>query len=192
MSKYKSDVYEEWLVSKSKRGDQRAFQELLSLWQPKLLRYGMTLLGDRDAAKEVLQETLLSISRSIYRLEDPAAFPKWAYQILHRRCMDWIRRETRWREHHEPSEDLEAVAAEQEGSDAIDDIDLLREGLRQLDPPLSALLRLFYLEEFSVSEIAELLQIPKGTVKSRLFYARKKLKEAVLKQDLEKDDERSH
>lgn len=185
MSKYKSDVYEEWLVSKSKRGDQKAFHELLTRWQPKLLRYGMTLLGDRDATKDAVQETLLSISKGIHRLEDPAAFPKWAYQILHRRCVDWIRREGRWRDHHEAAEDLDAV--EQPLAENADDIELLRVALRQLDPALAALLRLYYLEEFPVVEIAEMLNIPKGTVKSRLFYARKTVKELM-----EKNDERSH
>ncbi|MBT8336902.1 MAG: RNA polymerase sigma factor, partial [Gemmatimonadetes bacterium] len=143
--------------------------------------YGFALgqLGDAEAAKDATQESLVSISRGIHRLEDPASFPKWAYQIVVRRCADWQRKEIRWRSRHVT--DSAAVIENTRSSqpDYSADTEVVRRAIALLEPELRSVVRLFYFESFRLKEIAELLEVPVGTIKSRLYYARKKLKQTI-------------
>ena len=91
MSTVKERSYHEWLVVNSQLGDRAAFDELLTAWQPRLIAYAVRRLRDREAARDVVQECLLSMTRGIGSLRDPAAFPAWCYQLLERRCVDHLR-----------------------------------------------------------------------------------------------------
>jgi RNA polymerase sigma-70 factor (ECF subfamily) len=177
----KQAVLNEYLVIRCQEGDAEALQQLLLYWNPRLYGYAMGRLRQADAADDVTQECLLSISKGIGGLADPAGFPKWAYQILIRRCADWQRKEMRWRDRH--ATDL-AAANEQavaRTSEVNHDSEQLQNAVAQLQPELSDVVRLYYFESFSVEDIGSLLQLPKGTIKSRLYYARKKLKQALEK-----------
>lgn len=169
MQNPKQRSFNEWLVIRYQQGEHDAFSELIKTWQHKYFLYALKRLGDREAAKDVSQECLLSISRSIGKLSDPAAFPKWSFRILERRCIDWLRKTIREREVIQTQEFLPEVEV-QDGTEASLSVEKL---LDQLDSKLAALLRLFYLEDLSIEEIAEVLEVPTGPVKSRLFYARK-------------------
>jgi RNA polymerase sigma-70 factor (ECF subfamily) len=166
--------YSEWLVINSQLGDERAFDELLRYWHNRLLLYGAARLRDREQAREALQDCLLAISRGLYKLRDPASFPKWAFQIMDRRCTDLLRQRIRERGREKilrqltwQEPDLSPHPLEQSLN--------LEQALQRLDEPLARLLRLYYLEGFAVAEIADITNIPTGTVKSRLFHARKLL-----------------
>ena len=80
--KEKQAVFNEYLVVLCQDGDANALQELMTHWHGRLYGYAFGQLQDPDAAKEATQESLVSISKSIHRLKDPASFPKWAYQIV--------------------------------------------------------------------------------------------------------------
>ena len=174
---------DEWLVLRCQEGDAVAFEALVARWQRRLWRHAWRLTGDETAAWDVLQEAWLGISRGIGRLADAAAFAVWAYQIVSNKCRDWVRREQRrraanelygeWLRHDEP----DAVAAAQQHA-------CLHEALAQLSGPDRAVLSLRYEEQFDTAEIAAVLGIAEGTVKSRLFYARQRLRKY-----LEGDDE---
>ncbi len=180
-NKEKEQLYSEWLVASCLAGDTPALKNLLELWQPKLYGFALNQLQDGEAAQDATQEALVSISKGIHRLKDSASFPKWAFQIVSRRCADWLRKEIRWRDKHQQisMEELDQSPAQEQDENQKDDIALLRAAMRTMQPKLSTLLRLYYLESLGVSEIAELMALPKGTVKSRLYYAREKLKKIV-------------
>jgi RNA polymerase sigma factor (sigma-70 family) len=168
----KVQSYTEWLVLNSQQGNARAFDELLRSWHKRWLLYAVARLGDHEQAREALQECLLSISRSIHKLRDPASFSKWTFQIMDRRCTDLLRRRIREREHHQELTRL-SLTEETATVEFQEQSLTLQRAFQQLGEPLARLLRLYYLEGFAVEEIAEIIGIPSGTVKSRLFHARK-------------------
>jgi len=174
---------DELLVLRCQGGDAEAFESLVGRWQQRLWRHAWRLTGDETAAWDVIQETWIGISRGINRLVDAAAFPAWAYQIVSNKCRDAVRRDRRRREAAETysewmqQQEHEAVIAEEQHGN-------LREAMEQLSGPDRAMLSLRYEEDFGTAEIARILGIPEGTVKSRLFYARQRLRKC-----LEKDDE---
>ena len=178
----KEKAFSEWLVLRCQQGHRQSLKPLLELWQPRYLAYIRQRLGDPDSARDVLQEALLAICRSLYKLQDPASFPRWSFTIVERRCLDQLRRRYRDREvfAESGSEVEQSVPHDQEAT--LDSSRLLA----QLPGELAGLLRLYYLEDLSLPEIAEIQNIPRGTVKSRLFYGRKKLQKL-----LEEEDERA-
>ena len=142
-----------------------------------MLRYTARVLGgsdSADAARDVVQETWIGAIRGLRGLRDPAQFPAWIYGIATRKCADAIRGNTRRRR-------LETQAAAGESSRPVENptseqqIDLAT-AIRGLPPIHRAVVHLFYREELSVEEIATVLGIPAGTVKSRLHHARDALK----------------
>ena len=141
-----------------------------------MLRYAARVLGGADAAeaaRDVVQETWIGAIRGMRGLRDPAQFPAWIYGIATRKCADAIRANTRRRR-------LDAQAAA-ESSGPVENLTSeqhidLATAIRGLPPIHRAVVHLFYREELSVEEIATVLGIPAGTVKSRLHHARDALK----------------
>lgn len=171
----KTRALSEWLVMRSQQGNREAREALLELWQERFYLYALRRLGSSEVARDVTQEALLSICRNLARLKDPVAFPSWSYRIVERRCVDCLRKILREREIIDTGKELPDVAApESQESDAE-----VTSILATLEPEIRSLLQLYYLDELSVAEIATILDIPAGTVKSRLFYARKLLADKV-------------
>ena len=169
MRRLKRDSLNEWLVIRSQQGEKDAFTALVRNWQQRYYLYALNRLKDKEAARDVTQDCLLSISRSLGNLSDPAAYLKRSFRILERRCIDWLRKTIREREVIQQQETLPEIAVN-DGNEAKLTVEQL---LARLDSRLAAILRLYYLEAFTVNEIAEISGVPAGTVKSRLFYARK-------------------
>lgn len=170
---------DEYLVSLSQAGSIEALDGLARRWTPRLLRYAARLLGgSADAAetvRDVVQETWVGAIRGLRGLRDPAHFPTWIYGIATRKCADAIRTTMRRRrtdlraaEDGDTDRPATSVTSEQQ-------IDLAT-ALRGLPPIHRAAVHLFYGEDLSVGEIASVLGIPPGTVKSRLHHAREALR----------------
>jgi RNA polymerase sigma-70 factor, ECF subfamily len=167
----------ELLVLRCQEGDAPAFEALVARWQARLWRHARRLTGEESAAWDVLQEAWIGIARGLARLENPAAFPAWAYQIVSYKCHDAARRDRRRRlatESYAAQFPPDADTSQCDGS--------LRETLEALPGPDRAILSLRYEEQFDTAEIAGILGIPEGTVKSRLYAARQRLRR-VWKED---------
>lgn len=167
------DILDEVLVVQSQLGDAVAFARLVRRWQGRVLRRAQHLTGDREAAKDVAQESWMAVIRGLRSLRDPARFPAWTLQIVANKSRDWVRREGARRRATRSVEDQPKAPASTPDTRLIEQV---REGLSELDPARRSVLRWFYLEGMSVAEIAEVLNIPVGTVKSRLFHARDALR----------------
>ncbi|MEM7279114.1 MAG: sigma-70 family RNA polymerase sigma factor [Pseudomonadota bacterium] len=177
MQRNSEQILTEWLVLNAQSGKAEAIEQLLRLWYPKFLRYSVQQLRDQEAAKDVVQETLLTIAKKIRRLKDPVAFPKWAYQILHRRGVDYLRKEIRRRTHETSTDQADAYSeTEQLSATPLNTNQNIREAIAELDSLNQNLIQLFYLHGLTLKEIATICRIPVGTVKSRLHTARGKLK----------------
>jgi len=173
------EVLDDMLVLSSQAGDTRALELLARRWQPRLLRHAYRLTGNRDAAADTAQEAWIGIVRGLRGLRDPAQFGSWALRIVQNKSRDWIRKETRRREATSqlkvswPTDE----AANPTSADA--DVTRLRETMTELSDEQRAILRLFYTEDRKVGEISNIMGIPPGTVKSRLFYARRTLRKSL-------------
>jgi RNA polymerase sigma-70 factor (ECF subfamily) len=170
MPRDSEQVLTEWLVLYAQSGNAQAFEQLFKLWYPKLLRYAAGQTQGRDAAKDVVQETLLSVARQIRRLDDPAAFPKWLYRILERRIADHRRTEIRHRRDDRIAGETDTDTAQPGPGTPLED------ALGSLAEESYRVVHLRYLIGLSVKEIANLIGVPEGTVKSRLHSARSQLR----------------
>jgi len=173
-------IDDELLVLRCQEGDVRAFDELVARWQERLWRHAWRLTGDENAAWDVLQEAWIGITRGLGRLEDATAFRAWAYQIVSNKCRDWIRRESR-RRRADTAYSNRVQRLESEVPDAQRRHTGLKEAVKCLPGRDRAILSLRYEEGFDTAEIADVLRVPEGTVKSRLHYARKRLRK-ILKE----------
>lgn len=157
------------------------FEDLVRLHYGALYRFAVTLTRNEGDAGDLVQETFLVWAEKGHQLQDPARAKPWLFTTLHRLFLQTQRRVTRF-PHHE----LEEVAAELPSIDAalVDRLDTQRvvELLSQVDPQFQAAVALFYLEDSSYAEIAEVLGIPLGTVKSRIARGLGQLKQLVLKE----------
>jgi RNA polymerase sigma-70 factor (ECF subfamily) len=172
MSGSTQQVADEWLVLQSQDGDAQAFDLLVSRWQERLWRHARRLVRDDTAAWDVLQEAWISMLRNLRRLEDPRAFSAWAYRIVTLRSMDHLRRGKRQKR----LVDEQSVRTPQQPQAVDDDVEELRLALDELNVEQRAIISLHYKEELGVGRISEILEIPVGTVKSRLHRARAALK----------------
>ena len=174
MKRAAQEVVDELLVMRCQDGDAEALDMLVRRWQKRLWRHAFRLTGRRDAAWDAVQEAWLAIVRGIGRLSDPACFRRWAYRIVTHKAIDWVRRRRRRRAEADAA-DPDPVAPAAADADAATD---MRTVLASLPTEQRALVSLRYLEELSLIEIAEILDIPAGTVKSRLHDARAALRRA--------------
>lgn len=169
------DVLDAYQAGLAMAGDKAAFEALYRRWHPQGLRLAQRLLRNGDEARDVMQDTALTIARDIRKLRDPARFSAWAYTVVRRRAADHIDRNVRRRQ-------AEADLPEREPAPARDMS--LRQALSELPETDRLMLELFYIDGFRGREIAEALGLPLGTIKSRLFRAREILKDHYTKGDV--------
>jgi RNA polymerase sigma-70 factor (ECF subfamily) len=159
-------------------GDKEALDRLLESAQERLYAYIVHLVRDRHLAEDVLQEVFLRIYRKLKWLREPALFRSWAYQIATRESFRRLERERIWKDQIRDDALLDTLAAPAPAA-ALDEE--LRAGLpaslAKLSPASRAVIVLYYLHEMSFVETAAVLEIPIGTVKSRLAYGLAKLRE---------------
>lgn len=166
---------DDYLVLLAQGGSREAFARLAARWTPKLLAFAARVLGTTEAAKDVVQDTWESAVRGLSRLDDPARFRAWIYAIAARKCADALRGKYRNTRIAESAQVMREVAPDSEGN-ANDRLDVAV-ALKRLPPDQRVAVSLFFGEEMSVGEIAAITGVPEGTVKSRLFAARKALRE---------------
>ncbi len=180
----------ERLVERARRGDPDAFVTLIEERQAAMARVAMAILGNRPDADDALQSALTSLWRELPRLRDVDRFEAWADRILVNACRLVLRRRRRQVVREIPPDpgpgadsgapgDRSAASPEQ----AVVDRDVFDRAFETLDADARALLVLRHLEDRSIGEIAAVLGIPDGTVKSRLFTARRALEAALGREE---------
>jgi RNA polymerase sigma-70 factor (ECF subfamily) len=168
---------DEYLVVLSQTGSREALDGLARRWTPRLLRYSRRVLGGSseaaEAARDVVQETWIGAIRGLPGLRDPAQFPAWIYGIATRKCADAIRASRRRGRLVADS----AVGGSDRAAELAADRQIdLATAIRTLPPMHRAVVHLFYREDLGVDEIAAVLNVPAGTIKSRLHHAREALR----------------
>jgi RNA polymerase sigma-70 factor (ECF subfamily) len=174
------------LIAQTQAGDLTAFQELFDRYQRQVFGTAYGITNDREMAEEVLQDSFLKAHQQIMRgrLDTALPFGAWLHRVAVNRSCDELRRQ-RARRLGASLEDwadrLWAPRAESPERQAQQGElrEQLVKGLQALDPMHRAVILLYYLQDFSVIEISEILECPEGTVKRRLHTARKRLRVAL-------------
>jgi RNA polymerase sigma factor (sigma-70 family) len=172
------------LVRKCKAGDARFYEPLVRAYEPPGLRLALGMMGNHEDAHDALQEAFVKAFRSFRRFDSNRSFGPWFFQILRNQCRDMLRsRQARFRV-ETLDEGLEARSADVEWGperkrERKEARALLWQGLERIGEEHREVLVLKELQGLRYTEIAAILEVPEGTVASRLFHARRALKEAL-------------
>lgn len=171
----------ELLAIRCQLGEMSAFDELIARWHTPIWQYVRRMADGNELADELTQETWLRVLRGIPELREPGQVVPWMFGIARRVLADRLRQKYRQEALLENAyNDLRDGDEGEIAYDRSDEIANLLDKLDGLPLPTRELLTLYYLQELSVDEIGQVLGIPAGTVKSRLYHARLALKEAVM------------
>jgi RNA polymerase sigma-70 factor, ECF subfamily len=165
-----------FLVEQAQRGDREAFTSLAFQLSDRLFAVAHRILRDFDAAGDALQVTLLRIWRDLPSLRDSSMVERWSYRILVRACQDQLRQQRR----RAPVLEVLSTSAPEPGPDiAVIHRDELDRAFQRLSTEQRAAIVLQYYRGLTLPEIAEVLSVPVGTVRSRLHYAKRALRAAI-------------
>lgn len=170
------------LVRRARRGDREAFGALVARYQQRVIGVARALVHNPDDAVELAQETFIRAFQNLRTFEGRSSFSTWLYRIASNLAIDWRRRETRYPVAHgeEAENELRKIPSGQGdsfGAVARDELgQRVREALKQLTPEHRQVILLREMEGLSYEEISDILDCPKGTVMSRLHYARSHLR----------------
>jgi RNA polymerase sigma-70 factor (ECF subfamily) len=171
----------EMLVLRFQRNDHSAANELVALFEKPLLYYLRRLVGSEDDAWDLFQETWISTFRTLHSLRDPRALPAFLYKTGRNRAMLFLRRRNADLRLYLTAETLHACD-EREPNFTSEDAAAVHAGIDKLALPHREALTLYFLQDLTIDEIAMVLGIPPGTVKSRLHYAKQALSEFLDKE----------
>jgi RNA polymerase sigma-70 factor (ECF subfamily) len=169
---------DEWIVLRCQHGDPEAFGDLVREMERPLLYFAQKLVNDEDKALDVLQEVWLKAFQTIRRLEEPRLVRTWLYRITRGLAIDRVRKDVA-EERRERVRAEEPVDLDEEPSFDEEDAAALHRALDALHVRHREVLVLHFLEEMTIPEMSAALDCPKGTVKSRIHYAKRALKEAL-------------
>ena len=169
----------ELLVLRCRRGDAAAWRDLIGRWERRLFYYVRRLVGGERDAWAVLQQTWLAAYRAMPSLHEPRALRAWLYRIAHRQAVSHLRRTGATPD--AAAEPLDALSdvPDDEIAFPAETAERVHAGLSTLGFAHREVLTLHFLEEMPVAEIAAVLDVPAGTVKSRLFHAKRALRSAI-------------
>lgn len=165
-------------VAGCQRGDRAAQRTLYELCRHQVYRLAARIVGEQDAA-DVTQQALLQVFRRIGQFAGRSSFDTWLYRLTTNEALQHLRRKKRWTGSDLPYEPMDEAPGHRR---TVEQKELLEQALARIDPQLRAIFVLREVEELSYREIAESLDIPEGTVGSRLNRARHELQQHL--QDL--------
>jgi RNA polymerase sigma-70 factor (ECF subfamily) len=161
------------LVVQAQLGDRRSLAELVGHWHGPIWRYVRRMLDSPGVADDVSQEVWARALKALPGLHQPQRFAPWLFTIARRSVMD------RLKESYRPEDLAESDQPISDHVGAVLDRAQVAEGLAGLPAREREVLILFYLQDLALEECADLLDVPVGTVKSRLFRARQLLRDAL-------------
>jgi RNA polymerase sigma-70 factor (ECF subfamily) len=183
---------DEELVRRARDGDREAFRELVERYQRKIASLALGMLRDREDALDVVQEAFTKAYQGLDRFKGDAGFYTWVYRIAMNLCIDHQRRDAKapqpMPEHRNGDGGEDRLGALPDTTEHGDpyrrarDAEIARgvsRAIGELTPEHRAVIVLREVEGLSYEEISQVLECPKGTVMSRLHYARRQLQERL-------------
>ncbi len=183
------------VIARARSGDHDAFRVLVERYQGRVYRLALRVLRDEERARDAVQEAFLKVYRSLDRFEGRSSFYTWLYRLVLNVCLDLRRRDRLDRQVEWSEERWEQASEEDAGPDpisgslspdpelALDRAELrsaIAAAIRSLPDDARRTLLLREVDGLSYAEIAEVLGVPRGTVMSRLHYARRRVRLALV------------
>lgn len=169
-------------IRQAKAGNRDAFEELVRLYKGKVYRHALAMVHDQLAAEDITQEAFVKAFFQLKKLDKEAAFVSWLTRIVSNLCFDYLKKAKRETVTEDQWFDRpDHVEWSDKGARQTIDRLMIQEGLKRLSLEHREALVLRDIQGFSYQEIADLLKIPLGTVKSRINIARSTLKSFLLK-----------
>jgi len=174
------DILNRLILVQCRLGKTEGFETLVRTWQKPLLYYIRRLVEREEDVLDVMQDVWVRALGGIRSLRSHEAMPTWLYRIAHNTAMSHLRKRGRWETNREDIEVLDAVevGADEAPQFAASEI---HEALSVLPLLEREVLTLHFLEGYEVTEIAEITEAPVGTVKSRMFRAKRNLRQVLEK-----------
>lgn len=177
MTRDRDAIAWELLAVRSRRGDRAALEELVRTFEGRLLYFVRRIVRDEADARDVLQKTWVRVLTGIGTLDEPRNLVPWLYRVARNVARTHVRSADSPGGWHVDVPDPGAVdPADRAG---FEDAEQVHSGLLRLSLAHREVLTLFFLEDLAVDEIATVLGVPPGTVKSRLHYAKLALRKAI-------------
>lgn len=174
------------IIKRCQSEDQNAYDELYRIAGKKALWTVYMLTGKMNTAEDIVQEAFFQCFRNIKKLKKPEMFPVWFNSILIRTCWHMVYTE---RKRPAASYELEALSNLESDENVLEKVEsdqissMIRKAVNRLKPSMRTTVVLYYYNELTIREIAQVMGYFQGTVKSRLHYA-KKILEKELKNEL--------
>lgn len=190
-----SEQAEPALLERAQNGDYDAFDELHVSLEPAIARFVRRLIGPGQEAEDVVQDTFLALFTNLDRIDPPENLRPYVYRIARNRCYDLLRRQGRY-EHVSLDDEPASVRisfdlARQNGRPPPDEVTHwlllnleVQEAMEKLPENQRQALILYSEEDMTYAEIAEVMEVSVGTVKSRLFHAKKNLRRLLRPETL--------
>jgi RNA polymerase sigma-70 factor (ECF subfamily) len=176
-----------WLIVRIRDGNLECLGELYERYKTSVYRTALAITRDERAAEDILQEAFLRVYTYADRIDESVSLGPWLYRVTVNLAYSWTSRVKRWLCTIQDTLDRlaspaqwhpEALAEEQEWRE------VLQQAIDALPPRHRVVIILHYLEDLSLREIAYVVGVPEGTVKSRLYYARERLRKVILEQEI--------
>ncbi len=165
------------MVAQAQGGDRDAFERIVNVSFDRCHGVAMRLLRDRQAAEDAVQQAMVNIWRDLPRLRDPSRYDAWSYKLLLRACYAEYHKTPRWMPTIGESTTGEPRAGDDYG--AVIDRDQLERGFRRLSMDHRAVVVLHHYLDLPLDQVASVLEVPVGTVKSRLHRALAEMRSAL-------------
>ena len=165
------------LVTRAQGGDQEAFADLVYAIADRFLAVSHRILSDIDLAEDATQQALLSVWQDLPQLRDPARFEAWSYRILVRACYAEGRKTRHW------APNLRLLSVDEptvDGTGTVVDRDQLERAFRRLSLNHRTVVVLHHYLDLPLDRVADIVGAPRGTVGSRLHYATRQLRSALI------------
>lgn len=174
------------IIEECRIGNLRNFRKLIADVSPFAFSVAFRMLGDEDKAKDVVQETMITVWQKINRIKSTESFKPWMYKIVINKCYDELRASKRKQEIITDDKTWAAISSQIAGSQSTElensETALIIQNLTEkLSPKQKSVFVLCELEELSQEEAAEILNLSKKNIKANLHFARKNINEMIQK-----------
>ena len=177
------------LIQECSKGNLANFRKVVEATSPFIFSVAFRILGDEDAAKDIVQDTMISIWQKLHSIKTPETYKTWVYRIALNKCYDLMRKLKTRPEIHQDEKAWETISnhladgsiSELENEEIAQVINLLT---NSLSPKQKAVFILSEIEELSGDEIAQITGMNKQTVKANLYCARRNIEEMIKKMPL--------
>jgi RNA polymerase sigma-70 factor (ECF subfamily) len=171
-------LIEQKLIEECKNGDLSSFREVVGKSSPFAFTVAFRILGDEDLAKDIVQETMVTVWEKLKMIKSAGSYRTWLYKIVVNKCNDYLRKKKRGMEFR-PDENTWALISNNMSEEPVTEIEnnelenLISFFIQRLSPKQKAVFVLSEIEQLTNDEISEITGISKPLIKANLHYARK-------------------